>query len=257
MKTRFIIYIILIVLLFEIGCKNNKDKADIDYTVTTYKGLEGSTQILPNATIYFYRSSSDLKLEQNLKSSKSTNENGSYSASEKISNVDNTAEVMNYYFVDAKSNNLNTKRYYKKLGPNYYKDPYQLITNASSGMNGKDKKGNGSLNLYLSSTPTKLRLVVYNSGVPVSDAVVQLYKSEEDYNSNIIDNQPDPDTGVILPNSIYTDSNGEAYFDDLEPKKYWFRISYGSLDNSGGTISTDGALQDNSDITNQLSIGIN
>jgi hypothetical protein len=259
MKNRFIFHSlpVFVWLLVAASCKNNKDKASVEYTISTYRGIKGSAQVLPHTALYFYGSLSDLKSEQHLKFTKHTNENGLYTTSEIIKGIDNPTDVKNYYFVDAKTDHLNTKRYYKNSGPHFYAEPYQLLTNTSSGMNGKDKKGNGSLTLYLSSTPTKLRLVVYHTGDPVEGASVQLYKTADDYNTQTTDRLPDPETGVYLPDVVYTDANGEVYFEDLEPRQYWFRITKGPLSNSDGTIHTDGVLTDDENITNQKSVGIN
>jgi hypothetical protein len=132
------------------------------------------------------------------------------------------------------------------------------------------------IDVVLSTTPTKLRVTVRDQGVVVQGAAVQLYFSESDYTNGITaqSNRSEvaPSYGsdyISIANptvgsldltkffSALTDSNGEVYFDNLEPRQYWIKVTKGSKSNSSGTIKTTSALPDNPDITTDMTIGIN
>ncbi len=53
-----------------------------------------------------------------------------------------------------------------------------------------------------------------------------------------------------------TDESGEVYFDNLEPRNYWFRITKDTLSNEGMVIRTREALPRNADITTQQEVSI-
>ncbi len=53
-----------------------------------------------------------------------------------------------------------------------------------------------------------------------------------------------------------TDESGEVYFDNLEPRNYWFRITKDTLSNEGTVIRTREALPRNADITTQQEVSI-
>ncbi len=127
----------------------------------------------------------------------------------------------------------------------------------------------------LTPSKTKLQLTVFNNGVPVEDATVKLFWSEQDYLSNT----PPSDQNALLYQSVYglvsyktlydkyyspidpplygeTDKDGIVLFDNLEPRQYWFRIVKNSLTNNSTTFNTNGKLK-GSEITNALSVGVN
>ena len=56
--------------------------------------------------------------------------------------------------------------------------------------------------------------------------------------------------------TMTTDEEGIAYFDNLEPRQYWFTVEKGELSNAATTITTGKALSENADITTSLTVGI-
>ena len=129
----------------------------------------------------------------------------------------------------------------------------------------------------LTNTPTKLRLLVYREGRPVEDAQVQLYFTEQAYQDSLAAQEDfealkptygypraeasDPEGSFIYHNKDYflqtTNEAGEVYFDNLEPRNYWFRISKDTLSNEGAIIRTREALPRNTETTTQMEVGIN
>jgi hypothetical protein len=132
------------------------------------------------------------------------------------------------------------------------------------------------IHVVLSTTPTKLRINVVDQGSKVEGAAVQLYFSESDFNNGITAqsnrsevapsygsdyiSNANPTVGTLDLTKFFsalTDANGEVYFDNLEPRQYWIKVTKGNKSNSSGTIKTFSALPDNPDITTTLTIGIN
>lgn len=125
----------------------------------------------------------------------------------------------------------------------------------------------------MSTTPTKLRITVLDQGVPVKGADVQLYFSESDYVNNLPaqSNREEivfsygtafaagwqPEDRLKKYFNELSDTKGEVYFYNLEPKQYWIRVTKGGKSNSAGVIKTFASLPDNADITTTLTIGIN
>lgn len=142
------------------------------------------------------------------------------------------------------------------------------------------KEGRGSwLFATLTPNPTQLQIKVYHNGQPVNGARVDLYFSEEAYNQDFrawqeieelkksygtfteeeIEYYKSSSRTVpcLLKNfTALTDAAGEVYFDNLEPRQYWFRIEKEGLSNEGGTFKLDEALSDNPDITTSITVGI-
>jgi hypothetical protein len=143
------------------------------------------------------------------------------------------------------------------------------------------KEGNGSwFFATLTPNPTQLQLKVYHNGQPVKGAKTTLYFSEEAYLQDIPAWQELEELkssyGIFPPELIEeykriigfedvcllrtfmarTDAAGEVYFDNLEPRQYWFRIEKEGMSNEGGLIKLDEALPDNPDITTSITVGI-
>ena len=53
-----------------------------------------------------------------------------------------------------------------------------------------------------------------------------------------------------------TNEAGEVYFDNLEPRNYWFRITKDTLSNEGTVVRTREALPRDADISNIMTVGI-
>ena len=130
----------------------------------------------------------------------------------------------------------------------------------------------------LTNTPTELRLSIFHEGQAVEDAQVQLYFTEQAYGDSLAAQQ---DFEQLRPTYGYfvdeegttgeeryfidqnkdtflqtTNESGEAYFDNLEPRNYWFRITKDTLSNEGTVIRTREALPRDADITTQQEVSI-
>lgn len=67
---------------------------------------------------------------------------------------------------------------------------------------------------------------------PVSSASVKLFTSEADWNASA------PHYGTPL----FTDNNGEAYFEELIPQEYWVEAIFGTLSNNSGEDASLGSF---------------
>ena len=137
-----------------------------------------------------------------------------------------------------------------------------------------DKTESTVISMRLSNTPTKLQINVTNNGIPVDSAVVQLYTSQD-----FMVNEMKPQENLLLmTGNVYgrweevtewfindslkpifcqtTDKDGVAWFDNLEPRAYWFTVSKGPMNNSSGIVTTDGPLPDDPDLTTNMTINI-
>ena len=130
----------------------------------------------------------------------------------------------------------------------------------------------------LTNTPTKLRLLIYHEGQPVEGAQVQLYFTEQAYQDSLAAQEDfkalkptygyptdDPTTSDNISSFIRrvkdnflqtTNETGEVYFDNLEPRNYWFRITKDTLSNEGVIVRTREALPRDAEIITQMEIGI-
>ncbi len=134
----------------------------------------------------------------------------------------------------------------------------------------------GAVFATLTNLPTKLRLSVFHEGQAVEGAQVQLYFTEQAYQDSLAAQQDsvhlrptygyrrigasDSESAFTNRNKDYflqtTDESGEVYFDNLEPRNYWFRITKDTLSNEGTVIRTREALPRNADITTQMEVGV-
>lgn len=129
----------------------------------------------------------------------------------------------------------------------------------------------------LTNTPTKLRLLVYHNSQPIEGAQVQLYFTEQAYQDSLVAQE---DSIYLRPTYGYrrigasdsekafinrvkdnflqiTNEAGEVYFDNLEPRNYWFRIIKDTLSNEGNIIRTREALPRDAEVTTQMEVGVN
>ncbi len=121
------------------------------------------------------------------------------------------------------------------------------------------------LKARLSTTPTRLQLNIKNNGIAVEGAIVQLFYTQDDYNKgtkplySITWNKYTERNYYGANDGIFadtTDKEGIAYFNNLEPRDYWFKVTKGNLNNSLTTIKTLKSLPDDPNITTLLDIGI-
>ncbi|MDH5398529.1 MAG: hypothetical protein OEX02_10300 [Cyclobacteriaceae bacterium] len=129
------------------------------------------------------------------------------------------------------------------------------------------------INVRLSSTPTTLEITALESLSPADSVTVQLYLSEDDYKNKITPENVahklngaygdwSNETDYALSNSLSrefkgsTDEYGKITLNNLEPRQYWFRLNKNGKTNAGGTITTNGPLPDNPDITTSITVEI-
>lgn len=128
----------------------------------------------------------------------------------------------------------------------------------------------------LTNTPTKLRLSVSHLGQPMAGAQVQLYFTEQTYQDSLVAQEDfdhlrptygypraeasDPEGSFTYYAEEHflqtTDEAGEVYFENLEPRNYWFRITKDTLSNENTTVRTLRALPRDADITTDMTVGI-
>ena len=239
-------------------------------------------QVIEGATVYFYNTESDMLLKINSFATVVT-ENGQPA----VISVPMTSELDTIYF-SAEYNNLSSDRLNNYLFSSEEKTCDLYRDNFISHLAKDNWERNGATAFYMPShvisidyygvigltpTATKLQLQVLNNLEPVTNAEVTLYYSESDYLNDIpaYDNHDEMlfaygdyyDTAEHNKDCVKevlsgtTDENGSIYFDQLEPKQYWFKVEKNGLTNASGTITTGKTLPDNSDITTSLTVGIN
>ena len=130
----------------------------------------------------------------------------------------------------------------------------------------------------LTNTPTRLQLSVSHQGQPVEGATVQLYFTEQTYQDSLAAQEDfehlrstygyptdDPTTSDNIPSfTNHVDENffqatneaGEVFFDNLEPRNYWFRITKDTLSNENTTVRTLRALPRDANINTSMTVGI-
>lgn len=128
-------------------------------------------------------------------------------------------------------------------------------------------------NISLTVAPAALQINVLHNGQPVVDALVQLYFSQEAYEQEVpaqADSEQVKSTygySKEYPESYiddlsmfflaHTTQQGEAYFPNLEPKRYWFKVTKNGMSNSSGTISIEQPLNNATYATRVITVGIN
>ncbi|MGB3851253.1 MAG: hypothetical protein WA958_14885 [Tunicatimonas sp.] len=244
------------------------------YNVKVYAGMPGVygrtdggsefNEPQANVAVKIYRTREDYLLSQNVILEGLTNEEGLFAFeydsagslwfSAQLDTLSNLREAIGERSVGSKDNN-------------------QLI-NRFNGVT----VSNGKAYATLTNTPTRLQLSVSHQGQPVEGAAVQLYFTEQTYQDSLAAQE---DFDHLRPTYGYfvdeegttgeeryfvnqnkerflqtTNEAGEVYFDNLEPRNYWFRITKDTLSNEGTVVRTREALPRDADISNIMTVGI-
>jgi hypothetical protein len=208
-----------------------------------------SLDVIPGATVTFFKSEEDFFFRQNSIGSGVTNASGGFEF------INPTKEVI---FVFVEKDTLNNLR--GSLVPEYI--------SAWGGGNYTSPVGTYvAFDTYLSTSPARLQLtIVDNTLSPIAGAIIQLYLSADDHIASITPDQRKESLKAVYGNNISNDESfkrtseidGTALFDNLEPRKYWFKVNApNGKTNSSGIISTPGKLNSNYDITTSLTVIIN
>lgn len=245
-------YLIIIMGMCCTSC-NDSEKSEKTINIFTYNrqdyldgiydyNLPRKGTPVENADVSLYTDELDYRLEENPVFTGKTDNNGQI-----------RVPADQDYFAVVKKGRLNTYRLDRQRS--------LKILAVSSGAN-----------WALTSTATQLTLKVFHQGEPVSNARVYLYVSEEDYNNNLIYQETEdkktladrfPDLLYELYTyhlNAYTTLEGEAVFQFLEPREYWFRVKYTTNDGETLTnkskIKLDGSLPDDPNTNTILQVGL-
>ena len=276
MKTKLLLTCAALALLFT-ACEEEVSSDSIEfngpYKVKVYTGMPGiygyagiGTKFdnpQSDVVVKIYRTREDYILDQNVILEGLTNEEGLFTFE-----YDSAGSLWFSAHKDTLSN-LREARSKKSRS----QDSNQLVNhfNGVSVTHGKEYTA-------LTNTPTKLSLSVSHRGQPVAGAQVQLYFTEQAYQDSLMAQE---DFEQLRPTYGYfvdeegtsgeeeyfvsevkdsflqtTDETGEVYFDNLEPRNYWFRITKDTLSNQGTTVRTLRALPRDAEITTTMTVGI-
>jgi len=257
MKKLIIIVLLVPVLLFQ--CKEEEYQKYIavfpgipivrdDYNYNSFILLEG-------VQLKFYTNEVDYLLDQHVFHTAYTDEKGWYKLTE--------GGYSDSLWCRAVKDTLNNSRFRDIRMKNDLGGTATNISDAES-----------VFAIRMSSSPTKLQLNITHNGSPVDSARVQLYMS---YEQLINDIRPQENlhqtTEYVYGNwdqqgndyiinkftPLYlkiSNFQGEVFFDNLEPRIYWFHIAKGTLSNTSGIIRTSDPLPDDENITTLLTINI-
>ena len=244
------------------------------YKVRVYAGMPGiygyanggSELNEPKAdvTIKIYRSREDYVLDRNVILKGLTDEKGLFAF-----DYDSAGSL----WFSAHLDTLSNLREARKQQPGD-RDENQLI-NSFNGVSVTDGKEYATL----TTIPTRLQLSVSHQGQPVAGAKVQLYFTEQTYQDSLVAQEDferlRPTYGYFVDEEgttgeerYFVDQNkehflqttneaGEVYFDNLEPRNYWFRITKDTLSNENTTVRTLRALPRDAEINTIMPVGIN
>ena len=275
MKIRLLLFSVLFASLFT-ACEEDEQAAPSrTYQVNVYAGMPGiygyaddsnnkTSLPLADVTVKIYPTEKDYLLSQNEIVQGFTDEEGKFSFE-----YDSLGSLWFEAYKDTLSNQRGISRYTYDSAI----DHNEIII---AGWESKEYENYHSVFATLTNTPTKLRLLVYREGRPVEDAQVQLYFTEQAYQDSLAAQEDfellkptygypraeasDPEGSFIYHNKDYflqtTNEAGEVYFDNLEPRNYWFRITKDTLSNEGMIVRTREALPRNAETTTQMEIGI-
>lgn len=242
--------IIILLLIINSSCEKKCDK-NSSYTTEIVLSKWTSTYEAPdtsNLKIYLYRTKEDYLSDQNRIIPSFSN--SLYHISD---------ENKTFYWVCIKQdslNNLRSKEIY--TDPNKGKNVFEIHGNVGECNEYKTIH----LQAHLSTTPTRLNLNIKNNGNAVNGAIVQLFYSKYDYDNDIKPLHSDSYSlqNYFIPNpGDFADTTGEdgtAYFNNLEPREYWFKVTMGKLNNSSTSIKTLKPLPDDPNVTTLLDVGI-
>ena len=279
MKTKLLFAYAALGLLFT-ACEEESSKTtvtylDDPYTVNIYTGLpgvygymDGPRNEIPHpvsdVTITVYRTKEDYVSDRNRLIQGPTDEEGRFTFE-----YDSIGSLWFSAHKDTLSNVRGVSRYGQSPEHN------EIVI--------AGWKSNGFQNYHriyatLTNAPTRLQLSVSHQGQPVEGAKVQLYFTEQTYQDSLAAQedferlQPtygyfvdDPSvsdekeylTYIVQDNFLQTtDEAGEVFFDNLEPRNYWFRITKDMLSNEGTTIRTLRALPRDAEINTVMTVGI-
>ncbi len=278
MKTKLLFIWAALGLLFA-ACEEDEDSVGSTgfgrpYKVRVYAGMPGIygdangggelSEPRADVTIKIYRSHEDYVLDRNVILKGLTDEQGLFAF-----DYDSAGSLWFSAYLDTLSNLREARE--QQPGD---RDENQLI-NSFNGVSVTDGKGYATL----TNTPTSLQLSVSHLGQPVEGATVQLYFTEQTYQDSLAAQEDfehlrptygyptdDPTTSDNVSSFINrvdetflqtTDEEGIVFFDNLEPRNYWFRITKDTLSNEESVIRTKEALPRDANTSTVMTVGIN
>jgi hypothetical protein len=248
---------------------------DDPYTVNIYAGLpgvygymDGPRNEIPHpvsdVTIAVYRSKEDYVSDRNRLIQGPTNEEGRFTFE---------YDSIGSLWFSAHKDTLSNLRGVSKYGQSPEHNEIVIAGWKSNGFQNYHR-----IYATLTNSPTRLQLSVSHQGQPVEGATVQLYFTEQTYQDSLAAQEDfehlrptyghqsdDPDLPDPIGSFIYrvednflqtTNEAGEVFFDNLEPRNYWFRITKDTLSNEGTVVRTREALPRDADISNIMTVGI-
>jgi hypothetical protein len=240
MTQRFTLLTLLSILVF--GACKKKEATPQDWTIVinTFKvslDEQGRTQsnFEEGVTVYLYNGFANYITDKPLATLISNKNETSDPGVKFIIPFKDISNADSVYF-RAKKGNLNSIR----------STPTGKV---NLGSNPTQSGGIRTASMFISTTPTKLRLQVLDAGQRVQGANVRLYTSESLYTTNFV-------TQAVGASSKTTDANGEVEYTDLEPRQYWFRVEKSPKNNNATTFKTSAALPDDANVTNVIQVGI-
>lgn len=243
-----VIFYLSILILFG-SCK--KDELNVTYTTEVtalYNFIHPVNAV--GASVYFYDSETDYLLNQNPSHTQILDARGMASI------TDNSDKK---YWIRITLDTLNNLRDGAIYSDTFTTTGFPVNANAGTFY---AKRANTCI---LSTTPVTLQLNVKNLGAAVNGATVRLYYNLDDYNNDKLPFQNTTTYSQVFYVYGYqyptftgtTDASGAVVFTNLEPRKYWFRVVKGAMNNNGGTINTTNKLADDPNVTTSIDVGIN
>ena len=253
---------IIVFIPFLLACSKDKPKEEVKpkytYSITvvppseTYT-ISNSSNRIEGANIYFYNTELDFRARQNAFDTLVSDNEGKASVT-----FDSNKQF--WYLIKKDTlNNLRTGAFTNYLPSGYgsqYLDGSLFVSD--------NKNPNNEIKIMLSTTPVKLKLISKREGAFISGVKVRLFLSEEELNNrnNInyyyyLNDIRFKNYNRVLYPFVYleanTDSNGEAIFNNLEPRrKYWFSID----DKVPTPSSTASTLPDDPNITTTIEVAV-
>ena len=278
MKIKLLLICAALGLLFTACEEEEKSYSKVIYSdehidVNVYAGLPGVygraneiDETVPHPVaktmIAIYKTKEDYLLNQNILTQGLTDEEGRFTFK-----YDSVGSLWFSAYKDTLSNLWGVSRYSNWPEHNEIVVPKQGST--------------GYSNFYgvfatMTNTPTRLQLSVSHQGQPVEGATVQLYFTEQAYQDSLAaqedfdhlrptygypraeDSDPEGSFTYYAEEHFLqtTDEAGEVFFDNLEPRNYWFRITKDTLSNEGTTVRTLRALPRDTEVNTVMTVGI-
>lgn len=239
-KSNLTSLIIPLVLLLLFSCKKDPEyylvlKPSFYPSVPRSSGGYDSEIGIPGVTVKVFNTELDYKLNRNPAYEGITNSNGEFRVK--------VPEGYSNYWVRARKDTLTELRYKFNESNNKY----------GTQTEGKNHIILNKQIIYLSNNPIRLELQLLNLDKTYADITfARIYESENDYLNDVI--------RYGKPNVVfqrYVDSTESILFNNLEPRRqYWFRVENFNRTNANSVFKTDGPLEDNPDITNVLTVGL-